>query len=153
VAESLLRNGFELTAYDKRKEPLQELAEKGAEIAASSREVGEKADQAIIMVEQRGIDIVDCPVSGSIVRAREGTLNLMVGAKKEIFDECQPLFRAFGRDIFHVGEQVGMGQVAKACQLALSGVCSSTIGQRLRCPTFHGGHGPGDGGAGQEHRT
>jgi 3-hydroxyisobutyrate dehydrogenase-like beta-hydroxyacid dehydrogenase len=175
VAESLLKKGFTLTAYDKRKEPLEVLTQKGAKIATSSREVGEKSDQVIIlvfdgsqakevlsgdngllagmkqggtvilassifasqaqeiarMVEQKEINIVDCPVSGSIVRAREGALTLMIAAKKELFDKCQPLFQAIGRDIFHVGEQVGMGQVAKACQLALAGTISAATAEAL----------------------
>jgi 3-hydroxyisobutyrate dehydrogenase-like beta-hydroxyacid dehydrogenase len=50
MAKNLLKNGYELTAYDVRDEPLEELAQMGARIAASPKEVGAGSDYVFIMV-------------------------------------------------------------------------------------------------------
>lgn len=65
-------------------------------------------------VEKRGGEMLDAPVSGSEPSAIEGTLAIMVGGKKEIFDKCLPLFNAMGKTITYVGES-GAGQVTKLC--------------------------------------
>ncbi|MBO8142258.1 MAG: NAD(P)-dependent oxidoreductase [Firmicutes bacterium] len=62
----------------------------------------------------QGVDMLDAPVTGGDVGAREGTLSIMVGGKPEVFDRCRPLFEAMGRTIVHVGDH-GMGQMCKLC--------------------------------------
>lgn len=68
---------------------------------------------------QRGIDMLDAPVSGGPMGAEQATLSIMVGGKPEVFERVKPLFECLGRTIVHVGDQ-GAGQITKACnQLAL----------------------------------
>ena len=61
---------------------------------------------------EKGIDMMDAPVSGAPPKAADGTLSIMVGGKKEIFDQCKPILEVMGEKIIHVGE-VGMGEVVK----------------------------------------
>ncbi|MFH1925402.1 MAG: 3-hydroxyisobutyrate dehydrogenase [Chloroflexota bacterium] len=61
---------------------------------------------------EKGIDMMDAPVSGAPPKAADGTLSIMVGGKKEIFDQCKPVLEVMGEKIIHVGE-VGMGEVVK----------------------------------------
>ncbi len=61
---------------------------------------------------EQGIDMLDAPVSGGDIGAREGTLSIMVGGKPEVFERCLPLFRAMGKRITHVGPN-GAGQFTK----------------------------------------
>lgn len=61
-----------------------------------------------------GVTLLDAPVSGGDVGARNGTLAIMVGGPKEAFDKCLPLFQAVGKAITHLGDS-GAGQVCKAC--------------------------------------
>ena len=63
---------------------------------------------------ERGIGVLDAPVSGGDVGAREGTLSIMVGGEAADFERALPLFEALGRTITHVGG-AGSGQVVKAC--------------------------------------
>ncbi|MFS8543316.1 MAG: NAD(P)-dependent oxidoreductase [Limnochordales bacterium] len=63
---------------------------------------------------EAGIDMLDAPVTGGDVGAREGTLSIMVGGKPEVFARCRPVFEAMGRTIVHVGDH-GMGQLCKLC--------------------------------------
>lgn len=63
---------------------------------------------------ERGVTLLDAPVSGGEAGARAGTLSIMVGGPAEAFAQVLPLLRVLGRNIVHVGE-TGAGQVAKAC--------------------------------------
>lgn len=60
----------------------------------------------------RGKQWVDCPVSGGIKGATEGTLALMVSCPAAAFETVAPIVAHFGK-AFHVGEAPGLGQVVK----------------------------------------
>ncbi len=63
------------------------------------------------LLSERAVDFVDAPVSGGPVRAREGTLAIMVGASPEAFARAEPLLKAMGTP-HHLGP-VGMGETVK----------------------------------------
>jgi len=65
-------------------------------------------------LKEKGVDYLDAPVSGGDVGAQNGTLAIMVGGEKQVFEKCLPLFEILGSKISHVGP-VGMGQTCKAC--------------------------------------
>lgn len=175
MARNILRKGFGLTVYDIREEPLKELAQLGAQVAKTSRGVGERSDVVLIMVfdgsqvnevvlaeegllegmrpgstiictstifpseikqvaevvEKKGIYMVDSPVSGGPIRSAKGELTLMVAAKKDVFENCQDIFQAIGKDIYHVGEEIGMGQVTKAAHQVLVGATFAGMAEAL----------------------
>ena len=67
----------------------------------------------------KGIEMLDAPVSGGPSGAQQATLSIMVGGKPEIFERAKPLFECLGKTIVHMGGH-GAGQTTKACnQLAL----------------------------------
>ncbi|WP_434632951.1 NAD(P)-dependent oxidoreductase [Chromobacterium sp. CV08] len=69
---------------------------------------------------ERGIDFLDCPVSGGEVGAVNGTLTIMVGGRAEALEKAMPALRAMGQTITRIGDS-GAGQVAKACnQIAVA---------------------------------
>jgi 3-hydroxyisobutyrate dehydrogenase-like beta-hydroxyacid dehydrogenase len=71
------------------------------------------------VLAEKGVEMLDAPVSGGEQGAIEGTLSIMVGGKAEVFERVQPVLRCVGRTLVHIGES-GAGQVAKAAnQLAL----------------------------------
>ncbi|HZY65402.1 MAG TPA: NAD(P)-binding domain-containing protein [Rubrobacteraceae bacterium] len=51
----------------------------------------------------RGVRMLDAPVSGGVPRAREGTLAVMVGGDKDVYEEHSGLLRCFGEKIFYMG--------------------------------------------------
>jgi 3-hydroxyisobutyrate dehydrogenase-like beta-hydroxyacid dehydrogenase len=59
-----------------------------------------------------GAQMLDAPVSGSIPQAETGTLAVMVGGDKQAFQTVEPLLRAFGQTVTHIGEN-GQGLVLK----------------------------------------
>ncbi len=63
---------------------------------------------------ERGIELIDAPVSGGEAGAIAGTLSIMAGGAEAAFQRVLPLFQVIGGSVVHVGE-TGAGQVAKAC--------------------------------------
>ncbi len=80
---------------------------------------------------EKGINLIDTPVSGGKPGAENGTLTLMTATKKEVFDDCKPILEAVGQNIFHVGEQIGIGQTVKASLQALIGSSFTAIFESL----------------------
>lgn len=79
--------------------------------------------------KNKGMRILDAPVTGGDVGAKNGTLSIMVGGDKEDYDACYPIFEVLGSNIVYHGP-AGRGQHAKmANQIAIagciSGVCES----------------------------
>ena len=66
-----------------------------------------------------GIDMLDAPVSGGVLRAREGTLSIMVGGKRAVYEKYRGLLESFGDKIFYVGDH-GTGHLVKALNNLLS---------------------------------
>jgi len=55
-------------------------------------------------VRALGADMVDSPVSGSVITLQEGRLSVMVGGRKETFEKIQPLLLDIGPKVTHVGD-------------------------------------------------
>ncbi|MPL67951.1 2-hydroxy-3-oxopropionate reductase [bioreactor metagenome] len=60
----------------------------------------------------KGIDMLDAPVSGGEPKAIDGTLSIMVGGKKEVFDKCYPVLKAMAGSVVLTGD-IGAGNVTK----------------------------------------
>ncbi len=65
-----------------------------------------------VHLAEKGIDMLDAPVSGGVLRAREGSLAVMVGGEEEVYERHRELLGSFGSQIFYVGGH-GAGHVAK----------------------------------------
>ena len=81
--------------------------------------------------KEKGIGVLDAPVSGGDIGAREARLAIMVGGDREVFERILPLFRLMGKTIQYMGD-AGNGQHTKmANQIAIAsnmiGVCESLV--------------------------
>jgi len=72
-------------------------------------------------LSEKGVDMLDAPVSGGDKGAREATLAIMVGGKKAVFERCLALFEAMGKNIVHVGSH-GDGQRVKTANQIVCGL-------------------------------
>ncbi|MCB1961189.1 MAG: NAD(P)-dependent oxidoreductase, partial [Rhodocyclaceae bacterium] len=79
---------------------------------------------------ERGVRMLDAPVSGGEVGAIAGTLTIMVGGDPEAFEIARPAFAAMGKSVTLVGAS-GAGQVAKACNQILTGVGVAAVAEAL----------------------
>ena len=173
IARNLMKAGFELHVWARRREKAQPLLAEGAVWHDSAAEAARSADAVITMLgepkdvesvylggsglvtaarpgtimidmttsspslaarlhdegAQRGLRVLDCPVTGGRAGAENAKLALFVGGERADFDACTPLFAAVSARASYMGK-AGSGQAAKAAnQIAvagvLSGVCES----------------------------
>lgn len=80
-------------------------------------------DLAIDLYEKaqsRHLHMVDCPVTGGDIGARNATLTMLFGGDYDVFIKLAPIFAALGKKAVYFGE-AGKGQLAKACnQIAVA---------------------------------
>ncbi|MFM9990109.1 MAG: NAD(P)-dependent oxidoreductase [Burkholderiaceae bacterium] len=62
---------------------------------------------------QLGISFIDAPVSGGVRRAKDGSLSIMIGGLAPAVESVQPIFKAMGETLVHVGA-AGAGHAVKA---------------------------------------
>ena len=80
----------------------------------TSEEIGYKA-------KEKGMKMIDAPVSGGVMGAKNGTLTFLVGGTKDAFNLAKPLLEIMGKNIFHAGE-LGCGNGAKICNNMALGI-------------------------------
>jgi 3-hydroxyisobutyrate dehydrogenase len=71
--------------------------------------------------EQRGLMLLDAPVSGGVAGAAAATLTFMVGGAPELFAKTEPILKCMGKAVIHAGD-AGAGQAAKICNNMILGV-------------------------------
>ena len=103
----------------------------GSVIILSSTIAPSDAREVAAPVLKSGIQMIDTPVSGGKSGAENGTLTMMAASAKETFDECQDVLKGVGERVFHVGEEIGMGQTVKAALQALIGSTFTAIFESL----------------------
>jgi 2-hydroxy-3-oxopropionate reductase len=63
-------------------------------------------------VEKKGVEMLDAPVSGGEPKAKDGTLSIMVGGKKEVFEQVEGILKVMGSSAVLVGD-IGSGNMTK----------------------------------------
>lgn len=86
---------------------------------------------------QRGITMIDAPVSGGTAGAASGTLTFIVGGPGEALERARPLLSAMGKNIFHAGS-AGAGQVAKICNNMLLAIHMAGTAEALNLGVANG---------------
>ncbi|NOZ63077.1 MAG: 2-hydroxy-3-oxopropionate reductase [Calditrichaeota bacterium] len=156
MAKNLLRAGFHLIVHNRSRQPVEELAQAGAEKTSSPAEITDRSEIVITMLPdssdvelvvlgkkgmiekaspgkilidmssiepivsqkiagqlaEKGMEMLDAPVSGGETGAIRSELAIMVGGKENVFRKCLPLFKVLGKSIVRVGE-IGAGGYAK----------------------------------------
>ena len=77
---------------------------------------------------KKGVEMIDAPVSGGEPRAIAGTLAIMVGGKREVFERCQDVLKAMGKSVVLVGE-IGAGGVTKLANQIIVAANIEAIGE------------------------
>lgn len=72
------------------------------------------AQKVAEVAEEKGLAMVDAPVSGGTAAAQGGTLTFMVGGNAKAFELARPVLEAMGKKVIHAGGH-GAGQAAKIC--------------------------------------
>jgi 3-hydroxyisobutyrate dehydrogenase-like beta-hydroxyacid dehydrogenase len=80
---------------------------------------------------ERGVRLLDAPVSGGVARAERGDLLIMAGGAADLFEEFRPVLEAMGSTVAHCGGSVGDGQSVKLVNQLLCGVHIAAAGEAL----------------------
>lgn len=81
-------------------------------------------------LKQAGVHFIDAPVSGGPLGAKNAALSIMAGGEEEAFVRVEPVFRAMGTTITHVGAP-GAGQTVKLCNQLICGINIQAICEAL----------------------
>ena len=88
---------------------------------ATARDVAARA-------AEKGLAMVDAPVSGGVAGAQAGTLTFMVGGPDAAFARARPILEAMGKTLVHAGGS-GNGQAAKICNNMILGVSMIAVSE------------------------
>jgi 3-hydroxyisobutyrate dehydrogenase len=88
-------------------------AKSGAVVVDMSTISPTTTQQIAQVLAEKGIAMVDAPVSGGSEGAQKGTLSIMVGGEAEVVERVRPVLAAMGKTITHIGA-IGAGQTTKA---------------------------------------
>jgi len=105
-------------------------AERGAIIIDTSTIAAESARSIAQRLSERGLTLLDAPVSGGQKGAIEGTLTFFVGGEAPALEKARPVFQALGKRITHLGPS-GAGQLGKAANQILVGVNLMAVSEAL----------------------
>ena len=72
---------------------------------AVTKEIGQ-------VLETKGVILIDAPISGGEIGARQGKLSIMMGGAKEVVEKVRPIMEVMGRTVIHCGP-LGFGQMTK----------------------------------------
>ncbi|HLQ85397.1 MAG TPA: 3-hydroxyisobutyrate dehydrogenase [Salinisphaeraceae bacterium] len=98
--------------------------------AATSRKVAAAA-------AERGLEMLDAPVSGGVGGAVSGGLTFMVGGPASALERARPLLDIMGKNVFHAGD-AGAGQVAKMCNNMLLAILMTGTSEALNLAVANG---------------
>ena len=88
-----------------------------------SRELGEA-------LAERGVEMIDAPVSGGQEKAENGTLAIMAGGKGEVFDRVREVLSKMGTSVSLVGD-LGAGQITKLVNQMIVGINIAAIAEGM----------------------
>lgn len=83
-----------------------------------------------VELKRIGVDMIDAPVSGGPIGAKNATLSIMAGGEAQAFSRARPFFEAMGTTINHVGAS-GAGQAVKLCNQLICGINIQAICEAL----------------------
>ncbi len=88
------------------------------------------AQRLAAALEPRGMDILEAPVSGGQPGAIAGTLAIMVGGARQVYDRVVPVLQAIGKNITYVGDH-GSALVVKLCNNLITGAIMVATSEAL----------------------
>lgn len=127
----MVMTGKQVTDVVTGKNGLLETMKPGSTIIVSATIQPSEAREVSKAIFQAGLKMIDSPVSGGKDGAEAGTLAMMASGEKEVWEEEQDVMQVVGENVFHVGDEIGIGQTVKASLQALIGSTFAAIFESL----------------------
>ena len=110
------------------KDGVMEGIKKGALFIDMSSISPATARKIYTLMQAKGIEALDAPVSGGQVGAESASLSIMVGGNETAFARALPLFQLMGKNIVLIGA-AGSGQTTKACNQMIVGITIQAVAE------------------------
>ena len=79
---------------------------------------------------EKGVEMLDAPVSGGEPKAIDGTMSVMVGGSQEVFDKCYPVMKAMAGSVVRAGD-VGAGNITKLANQVVVALNIAAVSEAL----------------------
>ena len=110
---------------------LKGLMRSGTTVIVSSTVTPAWSRQAAEKFGKKGIQFLDCPVSGGPVRALSGEITIMASGDADVLESVDPLFQSMGKEIHIITGGAGMGSTVKMVHQLLAGVHIAVAAEAL----------------------
>jgi 3-hydroxyisobutyrate dehydrogenase len=110
----------------------------GATVVLSSTVPAEFVRDLAARLGERGLHLLDAPVSGGALAAEKGELTIMASGKPEAFAAADPALEACARKVYRLGDAPGIGSSVKAVNQLLAGVNLVTAAEGMAFGTALG---------------
>jgi 2-hydroxy-3-oxopropionate reductase len=132
VVFTIITSSADVEAVALGKDGLIEGMAPGSVLVDCSTIAPDAARRIAARLAEKGIDMLDAPVSGGAQGAIDATLAIMVGGDQGVLERVAPLLKCMGKRIVHIGPN-GSGQVAKACNqlIMVAAIQASAEAMRL----------------------
>lgn len=88
------------------------------------------AQQVAAKAAEKGVEMLDAPVSGGEPKAVDGSLSIMVGGKQEIFDRCKDILGTMGKSVVRCGD-IGAGNTTKLANQIIVAINIAAVSEAL----------------------
>jgi 2-hydroxy-3-oxopropionate reductase len=105
-------------------------AKKGAIVADMSSIAPLVSRELAKKLAEKGVEMLDAPVSGGEPKAVDGTISVMVGGKQEAFNKCYPILKAMAGTVVRTGE-VGAGNITKLANQIIVALNIAAVSEAL----------------------
>src|SRR5512139_4333385 len=95
------------------------------------------AKEVAARAAEKGVEMLDAPVSGGEPKAIDGTLSIMVGGKKEVFEKCKGILSKMGTSVVLCGD-IGAGNVTKLANQIIVALNIAALSEALVLATKAG---------------
>jgi len=127
----MVLNGQQVEAVVCGEQGLLETMRPGSTIVVSATIEPSEMRRVGRAIVAHGVEVIDTPVSGGKSGATAGSLTMMAAARSDVLAGQRDVLETVGKNIFHVGEEIGMGQTVKASLQALIGSTFAAIFESL----------------------
>src|SRR5699024_10276916 len=79
---------------------------------------------------EKGVQFLDCPISGQQAKSEDGTLSIMCGGNNEIFEKILPYLEKMGSQVLYMGDH-GAGQLTKMINNNALNICVASFSELM----------------------
>jgi len=131
VISIMVRDDAQVTDVLTDPDGILSTAQPGTVVAVHSTVLADTPARLAAICEEKGVHLLDAPVSGGFMGAHEGTLALMIGGDQEAVDLVREPFATFATLVAHLGP-VGAGTQAKLARNLITFASYSAVGEAMR---------------------